>query len=593
MRLLRGIGRVVLWLLALAGLAVVGLAIAAFFFVDSFAPRRDPVPDQAVLTIDLTRGLAAEHIGLPFGPSGRPTIEDIVLGLQAAATDNRVKGLLLHLGRGALTIAEAQEIRDAVAGFQASSRPIHAFAESFGEGGDGTLHYYLATSADQIFLQPSGEVRMMGFMLEQPYLRGALDWLGVEPRVSKRREYKGAPDIFTDTAMSEPVRQNLQRLADSWLEQVVAGVAAARKVDPAIARRWVDEAPWDATQAKQAGMVDELAYWDQAAAATFGVLGEDAGIDIADYAAQMPPPADTAPKVAVIRGRGAVTLGSSEVDPFGNESNLGSDTIAGAISKAIEDKVQAIIFRVDSPGGSYVAADTIWREVVRAKEMGIPLIVSFGSTAASGGYFVAAPAAKIVAEPGTITGSIGVFSGKPVLTRMWDKLSIRFDGVQAGAAAATDSVNHDFTEAAWARQEAQLDAIYADFKDKVAAGRNLTPEQVEEAAKGQIWSGADAKARGLVDELGGLSTAIKLAKQEAKIAAESQVALVTYPPASARWEAFLSTFLSEGAAARGLLANADATAPALALAGRIRPLLDEPDSVFLWTPPLAVNGRLH
>lgn len=589
MGIVRGVAKIVVWLLALAGLAFVGAVIAGLFFADQFTRSKHKVPDQAVVTIDLTQGLGTQHLDLPFGPTGRPTIEDVVLGLEAAATDSRVKGVLLRVGRGPLDMAQAQEIRDAVASFQETSRPVHAFAETFGEGGDGTLHYYLAASADRIFLQPSGDLRLMGFMLEQPFLRGAMDWLGVVPRVSKRKAFKGAPDIFTDTAMSAPVKQNLQQLADSWLGQVVEGIAANRKVDAATARRWIDAAPWDAAQAKQAGMIDELAYWDQAGATTFGVLGEDAGIDIADYAAQIPEPSGSAPEIAIVRGNGAVVLGKGDVDPFGNEGSLGSDTIADAISSAIDDRVKAIIFRVDSPGGSYVAADTIWREVARAKEMNIPVVVSFGAVAASGGYFIAAPASKIVAEPGTITGSIGVFAGKPVLTELWSKLQVNFDGVQAGAAAATDSVNHDYSPEAWARQEARLDSIYADFTGKVAAGRGLTPEQVEAAAQGQIWSGADAKARGLVDELGGLSMAIKLAKQEAKIAQESSVTLVTYPPKSEIWDSLLSTFMSDGVAAPALQVSSDVEK----LLGQLRPLIDQPDATFLWAPPIAVNGRVR
>jgi protease-4 len=201
-----------------------------------------------------------------------------------------------------------------------------------------------------------------------------------------------------------------------------------------------------------------------------------------------------------------------------------------------------------------------------------------------------------VAEPGTITGSIGVFAGKPVLTEMWRKLEVNFEGVQAGAAADTDSINSDYSAAAWARQEARLDSIYADFVAKVAAGRGLTPEKVEEAAKGQIWSGADAKAHGLVDELGGLAMAIKLAKQEAKIAQETDVALVTYPPSGERWEALFSAFMSEGTTAPALQAAAIDAPPTLPIAARrlihaLRPLIEQPDATFLWAPPITVNGR--
>ncbi len=465
--------------------------------------------------------------------------------------------------------------------------------KSFGEGGDGTIHYYLATSADRIFLQPSGEVALMGFMLEQPFLRAALDWLGVQPRVSKRKEFKGAPDLFTEIAMPAPLRQNLQQLTDSWLTQVIDGIATARKKDAGKVRSWIDTAPWSAANAKKEGMVDELNYWDQAAAVTYGVLGKDASVDIADYAAQIPEPSGTAPRFAIIRGNGPVILGGSGGDPFGGSTNLGSDTIVQAFSDAIDDRVRAIIFRIDSPGGSYVAADAIWREVTRARELGIPVIASFGWEAASGGYFIAAPATKIVAQPGSITGSIGVFAGKPVLTQLWSNLNIHFEGVQSGAAANTDSVNHDYSPEAWARLERRLDEIYADFTGKVAAGRKLAPDKVEESAKGQIWTGADAKARGLVDELGGLNMAIKLGKQEAKLAQETRVSLVTYPPESERWESLIGEFMSSGAAAPMLSESAALFPGAKELALELRPLIEQPDAVLLWSPPLTVNGRFE
>jgi protease-4 len=593
MGFIRFVARFIVWLLALIGVGVIAALVVGFLFFDQLGRSDVKIPDQAVLTIDLSEGLATDHVKLPFAPTGKPTIEDIVLGLDAAATDGRVKGVMLKVGRGPLNLAEAQEIRDAVAHFQESGKPIHAFAESFGEGGDGTLHYYVATSADRIFLQPSGEVGLMGFRLEQPFMRAALDWLGVQPRVSKRKEFKGAPDLFTEVAMPAPLRQNLQQLTDSWLSQVIDGIAAARKKDAGKVRSWIDNSPWSAANAKTEGMVDDLNYWDQAAAVTYGVLGKDASVDIADYAAQIPELSGTAPRFAIIRGNGPVILGDSDGSPFGGSTNLGSDTIIRAFSDAIDDRVRAIIFRIDSPGGSYVAADAIWREVARARELGIPVIASFGWEAASGGYFIAAPATKIVAQPGTVTGSIGVFAGKPVLTQLWSNLNIHFEGVQSGAAADTDSVNHDYSPEAWARLERRLDEIYADFTGKVADGRKLAPEKVEEAAKGQIWTGADAKARGLVDELGGLAVAITLGKQEAKLAKETQVSLVTYPPARERWESLIGEFTGGGASAPMLADSAGLFPSAKELALELRPLVEQPDAVLLWAPPLVVNGRFE
>ena len=593
MGFLRFLARFIFWLLALIGIGVIAAIVIGFLFIGKFERSNVKVPDQAVLTIDLSKGLAAEHVSLPFAPSGRPTIEDIVLGLDAAAGDDRVKGVMLKVGRGPLNIAEAQEIRDAVAQFRASKKPVHAFAESFGEAGDGTVHYYLAASADRIFLQPSGDIAMMGFLLEQPFMRAALDWLGVQAHVSKRKEFKGAPDLFTETSMPAPLRQNLQQLTDSWLAQVVDGIAADRKKDAAKVKSWIDNAPWSAADAKKEGMVDDLAYWDQAAATTYGVAGEDASVDIADYAAQIPEPSGSAPRFAIIRGNGPVILGDSRGDPFSSATNLGSDTIVQAFSEAIDDRVRAIIFRIDSPGGSYVAADAIWREIGRARELGIPVIASFGWEAASGGYFIAAPATKIVSQPGTITGSIGVFAGKPVLTQLWNNLNIHFEGVQAGAAADTDSINHDYSPEAWAKLEKRLDEIYADFTGKVADGRKLGPDKVEQVAKGQIWTGADAKARGLVDELGGLSVAINLGKQEAKLAQETRVTLVTYPPAKQRWESLIGEFMSSGASAPALKDSVALVPGAQELVQELRPLIEQPDSVLLWSPPFAVNGRFQ
>jgi protease-4 len=287
-----------------------------------------------------------------------------------------------------------------------------------------------------------------------------------------------------------------------------------------------------------------------------------------------------------------VILGDSETDPFGEAGNLGSDTIVQAFTDAINDRVRAIIFRIDSPGGSYVAADAIWREIARARELGIPVIASFGWQAASGGYFIAVPATKVVAQPGTITGSIGVFSGKPVLTQLWNNLNIHFEGVQSGAAADTDSVNRDYSPEAWARLEKRLDEIYGDFTAKVAQGRGLTPDKVENAAKGQIWTGTDAKERGLVDELGGLSAAIRLAKQETKLAQETNVTLVTYPSEVERWESFISEFMSGGASAPTLRESAAIVPGANELMRELRPLIEQPDAVLLWSPPLVVNGRI-
>jgi protease IV len=241
-------------------------------------------------------------------------------------------------------------------------------------------------------------------------------------------------------------------------------------------------------------------------------------------------PHDHGKTIALVFGVGTVTRGKSDYDPVQGSQNMGSDTVAGAIRAAAEDKdVKAILFRVDSPGGSYVASDAIWREVVRARQAGKPVIVSMGNLAGSGGYFVAMAADKIVAEPGTITASIGVLGGKMLTSGLWDKVGLSWDEVHQGENATMFTGTQDYTPAEWARFEAWLDRVYVDFTNKVADGRKLSKEKVLEIAKGRIWSGQDAKNLGLVDELGGYDTALKLAKRAAGVPADEEVRVVVYP----------------------------------------------------------------
>ena len=235
--------------------------------------------------------------------------------------------------------------------------------------------------------------------------------------------------------------------------------------------------------------------------------------------------------IAVVYGVGAVMQGASGSDPLSGSQTMGSDTVASAIAAAVADEsVDAIVFRVDSPGGSPVASDTIWRETIRAKEAGKPVIVSMGNVAASGGYYVAAGATKIVAQPGTITGSIGVFAGKPNLRKLWNKVGVTWDSVSTSDNARAYSQVHGYDEKGWAALQASLDQIYVDFKGRVAEGRGMTPEQVEEIAKGRVWSGVRAKEIGLVDELGGMADAIRIAKVEAGLDAEADVNVTVFPP---------------------------------------------------------------
>lgn len=533
MSVLRFIRRLVVGLFAIVG-AIVVLIIAVSAITLTFFPgARHPVPDSAVLTLDLADGISERGATGPlaWASFGRTlTLRDLVQGLDAAGRDPRVKGLVARVGAGELGMARAQEIRDAVLAFRQKGKFAIAFAETFGEVGEGNTHYYLATAFDEIWLQPSGDVGLNGVRLESPYLKNVLDTIGVAARIDRREEYKGVFDPLTSSAMPQPSRENFQRLVDSWVQQVAEGIAQGRKLPPAEARGLIDRGPFLADEALTVKLVDRLGYWDEVEKAVDerAQAGSE-HMKLANYAADLVPPAD-APRIALVYGLGPVTLTSSTKKPLFGALTMESDTVAQAIRDAAEDEtVRAIVFRVDSPGGSYVASDVIWRAVDQARAQGKPVIVTMGDIAASGGYFVAAPATQIVAQPGTITGSIGVVSGKVVLSDMWARLGVTWDGVQAGANADMDSANHDYSAFGWSRLQAMLDRVYTDFMTKVAAGRKMSVDSVRAVAKGQVWSGVDARSNGLVNELGGYATALGLARKEIGIGPDAPVDFVEFP----------------------------------------------------------------
>jgi protease-4 len=532
---LRVIGRIILWSFAVVGgVLIVGVIAAALSWRFLPAIEQERLPESIVLEFNTGDGVVEKLSDSPFAWAAAGdmiALPDLVRGLDAAGRDPRVKGLLVHLGAGELGLAQAQEIRDAVLAFRRQGKFAIAFAETFGEAGNGNIHYYLATAFDTIYMQPSGDIDLTGFRLENPFLKEAFDEIGVTAEMARRAEYKSAMETFTEPALTEPSRQNLQQLVDSWVDQLAAGIASTRSgFDEEKARRLIDNGPYMADDALSQGLVEDLVYWHDAESEADRRSASATYVHLLNYVGALAAPPQSAPLIAVIHGVGPVTLSTSKNDPLFGSVTMGSDTVAGALRQAIDDpNVSAILFRVDSPGGSYVAADTIWAEVRRARDVGKPVVVSMGNVAGSGGYFVAAPATAIVAQPGTITGSIGVFGGKFVLDGLWEKLGVNWDGVQAGANAGFNSVNEPYTEEGWARLQRSLDRIYADFTDKVAQGRNLPADRVELVARGQVWTGADAKEIGLVDEVGGYPVAIARAKQAAGIGAEDPVRVEIYP----------------------------------------------------------------
>jgi protease-4 len=515
----------ILGVLGLIGLAIVLVAVIGV---------KGRVPSKTILDADFEHSLLENAPDTPTAQlmmSRKETLRDIVDAIDRGAADDRVVGMIAKIGGAAMGMAQTQEMRDAVLRFRAHKKFAVAYSESFGEFGPGNGAYYLATAFDNIYLQPSGDVGLTGIMMESPFIKGTLGKLGVTFHGDHRYEYKAALNFYTESKYTDAHKEEMSAIMNSWFSQMKDGICQARQIAPEKFQALVDAGPYLGKEAVAARLVDAVAYRDEVYSDVKSKAGDGAQLLYLDkYLSRAGRPHDHGKTIALVFGVGTVTRGKSDYDPVQGSQNMGSDTVAGAIRAAAEDKdVKAILFRVDSPGGSYVASDAIWREVVRARQAGKPVIVSMGNLAGSGGYFVAMAADKIVAEPGTITASIGVLGGKMLTSGLWDKVGLSWDEVHQGENATMFTGTQDYTPAEWARFEAWLDRVYVDFTNKVADGRKLSKEKVLEIAKGRIWSGQDAKNLGLVDELGGYDTALKLAKRAAGVPADEEVRVVVYP----------------------------------------------------------------
>ncbi|MEU8342278.1 signal peptide peptidase SppA [Spirillospora sp. NPDC048832] len=494
-----------------------------------------------ILELDLTDGLVETAPADPISAilsMRRANLRDVLDGLRRARSDSRVRALVVKVS-GGVGLALVQELREAVRALRDAGKFTVAWAETYGEGGRGTVPYYLATAFDKVYLQPTGEVGLTGVALEEPFFAGALEKAGIEPRFAKRYEYKTMANTFMEKAYTPEHEESSRRLVASLGEQITAGVAAARGLSEEAVRALVDRGPFLADEALEENLVDRLAYRDEVYADLRERFGEEAQLRyVSRYnrahglASRLPQPGRQ-DVVALINGQGPIRLGrSGRGGPLPNSGPaMGSDTIGAAFRAAVkDDRVKAIVFRVNSPGGSAVASDAIWREVVLARRADKPVVVSMGNVAASGGYYVSMAADTIVAQPGTLTGSIGVVVGKAVVNGLLDRVGIGLGAVADGAHARMLSATKDFSDSEWERVNASLDRIYDDFTAKVAEGRDLSRERVHELARGRVWTGADAKEHGLVDELGGLDAALDLARKKAGLASDAPVR--SYPHTS-------------------------------------------------------------
>ena len=523
--------------------------------------RHHGIPKGCVLELDL-HAAPAESGG--FDPlaiitgGGRPLVlREAVAAIHRAADDPRVAGLIARVQLPAAAPGPVQELRAAVAAFTAV-KPSLAWAETY----PGTMSYYLASAFGEVWMQPSGTVGLIGFATNALFLRDALDKAGIEAQFVTRGEYKSAANRFTQAGYTDAHREADTRLLESLRAQVWHAVAESRKIEYDALDALADRAPLLRDDAVSVGLVDRIGFRDEAYARIAELVGaegispetRDADSDsgpprlyLSRYARatgpQPTPPMPpipgrrSKPTIAVVTVAGPIVSGRGgpRMLPFGTFSAGGDTIAAGLRAAAADDKVSAIVLRVDSPGGSVTASETIWRAVGKARSRGKPVVASMGAVAASGGYYISMDADAIVANPGTITGSIGVLAGKLVARDLKERLGVGSDAVRTNANADAWSINAPFTAEQHAQVEAEADLFYTDFVQRVADGRHLSTQAVEEVARGRVWTGADALERGLVDELGGLRTAVRRAKVLAGLDEDAEVRIVSYP-GSSLWE---------------------------------------------------------
>ncbi|MBM3514994.1 MAG: signal peptide peptidase SppA [Alphaproteobacteria bacterium] len=546
---MRFLGKLLVGILASIGFTVVvSIAIGAWLAFEYGGDAAQPmaaVPGKMVVHVNLDEELSESprrgFDGFNFRRSGM-THQNVLIAIRRAKADPRVVGLTASISGQAHGLAQIQDLRDVIADFRSSGKKAWVYSETIGEGGPATPAYYLASAFDGIWVQPSGNVGLAGIGIEQPFFKGLMDRLGVKANVIQRKEYKSAMENMTNSEISPANKEALSVLLGSIFEQMVAGIAERREVSADRVQQLIDRGPMMANEALDEKLIDHIGYLDEFDEAVDDEFAADEIVEIAEYAG-FPPPPDTpkaTKRVAVVHAIGEIFRGRDD-DPFSSGEGIASETTAKAVRDAAEDEdIAAIILRIDSPGGSYVASDTIWREVVLAKEAK-PVIVSMGNTAASGGYFIAMPADRIFAQPATITGSIGVIMGKLVFAGAFDKLDVNWERIAFGESAGTFSAVSEFTPAELSRLNEMIDATYADFTTKAAKGRNKEVADLEKSARGRVWTGADALQAGLVDELGGLTRAIDYTKEKLGVAEET-VMLIPFPRPEDPWKAVLRAF---------------------------------------------------
>jgi protease-4 len=537
------------WLVvALVSVAVV-ISAAGLVMTALLVGRGPQVAGNSVLLLKVSGDLQEIEPGGVIGQllQQPPTVRSVVESLRKAKVDNRVTGVVIRPTGTAALWAKVQEVRDAIADFRSSGKPIIGYLEQGGE-----QEFYLASACDKVFLMPTASLDLTGIASYELFVRGTLDKIGAYPDALHIGEFKTASNIYTEKTYTPSHREMAESLNRDLYEQLVQGLAEGRHKSADEIRRLIDHGPFLPEDAIRAGLVDDVSYEDelddkvQLATGSPKFLGDDDYRNVSSYSVGL----NRGPRIAVLYTVGIISTGASSED---GAQVVGSDTVVEYLRKVRADhSIRAVVLRIDSPGGSAIASDVIWREVMLTRAVK-PVIASMSDVAASGGYYIAMPAHQIVAEPATLTGSIGVVMVKFVIDGTLDKLGMNMEQVTSGRYADLYSPVRPFTPEERKKVEEQMQMTYEAFVEKAAAGRQTTPERIDAIAQGRVWTGQQAKELGLVDELGGLQRALALAKSRAKIDEDAEVELVVYPQRKSIYELVQAPFGAQGGGVLGAL----------------------------------------
>lgn len=523
----------VVYSFALFGLLFIVLLVFILNMLGQETVMTADVPDKAILVVDFNENYPERRSDDLFSEfSDVPTLSfyDLTKAINLAALDPKVKALVGNINISGLGLAQIEDLRSSIGIFRRMGKKAYLYSTGFGSFGQGTREYYLATAFDEIWMQPNTEAGITGVSIEVPFVRGLLDKIGIVPEFYARHEYKNAAASLLSRDFSPQYREEMKKLGGGIFDRIVADIAKDRNIGEDEVRRAVNEAPVAAEKALEKKLIDKIAYKPDLIAQVMDETGGEM-INLVDYALNIKEGNKKHPSIALLVIDGMIVEGESNTSPFEGETTAGSETIIAQLDEIARDEsVKALVLRINSPGGSYTASNEIWYAVNRMKEQKkIPVVVSMGDYAASGGYFVSLAGDYIVAEPLTITGSIGVLGGKIVLSELWKKLDVNWREIKFGNNAGILSSNHAFSPEERKIFNRSLDNIYKDFTEKTASIRGIDASEMNRIARGRVWLGESALQNGLIDALGGINEAVSKAKELGGIKPKSRFNIVYYP----------------------------------------------------------------